>query len=151
MRKARHRRLKHESIWSSQRFAQESLASRLAAESSNGVAWGMAGPLSLREVRGMPSNAYQVSGAIEKLISVTPEREVARVWPPCIRAMAATIAKPSPWCSDESVRDRSARKNRLNRLGRTSSGTGSPRLATLTKTPSGWVSINTALMEQGVA
>ena len=46
--------------------------------------------------QGRRSAAAQPSDFIEKPISVTPECDVARVSPPCIRAIAATIANPRP-------------------------------------------------------
>lgn len=60
----------------------------------------------LLALRRCAKGAPQMSGIpTEKLISVTPALEVARVWPPCMREIAATMANPSPWCSAESIRD----------------------------------------------
>ena len=49
-----------------------------------------------------------VSPAVEFLklmpIDETPPDDVASGWPPCMRAMAATIDSPSPWLRSESLR-----------------------------------------------
>jgi hypothetical protein len=43
---------------------------------------------------------------------VTPDREMARVYPPCIRAIAATIARPSASKASSALTRPSAAKTR---------------------------------------